>query len=90
MHSSDGPVVDDRAKSSVTSTRSSFPIVSLTRGFPLRVACCCACRWAQLVGIMEELLEVTAAAPDAPLDVDALSAKLKFMANVKANYVDDA
>lgn len=39
---------------------------------------------------MEELLEVTAAAPDAPLDVDALSAKLKFMANVKANYVDDA
>lgn len=44
----------------------------------------------QLVGIMEELLEVTAAAPDAPLDVEALSAQLKYMANVKNNYVDDA
>ncbi|CAM9467343.1 unnamed protein product [Scytosiphon promiscuus] len=41
-----------------------------------------------LVGIMEELLEVTAAEPDAPMELDALSAKLKFMTNVKANYVD--
>lgn len=49
-----------------------------------------ACRWVQVVGILEELLEVTAAAPDAPLDVDALSAKLKFMTNIKNNYVDDA
>lgn len=38
---------------------------------------------------MEELLEVTAAEPDAAMELDALSAKLKFMANVKANYVDD-
>eukprot|EP00752_Nemacystus_decipiens_P003385 g3132.t1 len=43
-----------------------------------------------LVGIMEELLEVTMAAPDAPVDVEALSAKLKFMANIKNNYVADA
>lgn len=50
----------------------------------------CACRCMQLVGIMEELLEVTAAAPAAPLDVDGLSAKLKFMTNIKNNYVDDA
>lgn len=39
---------------------------------------------------MEELLEVTAAAPDAPLDVDALSTKLMFMTSIKSNYVDDA
>ncbi len=39
---------------------------------------------------MEELLEVTAEAPEAPIGVEALSAKLKYMANVKANYVADA
>lgn len=48
-------------------------------------------RWCvQLIGIMEELLEVTAAAPEAPVDVDTLASKLQFMASVKANYVDDA
>lgn len=66
----------------------SNPVISLV--LCVASACLCACRCAQLIGIMEELLEVTAAAPDAPLDVDALSAKLKFMTNVKTNYVDDA
>lgn len=47
----------------------------------------CACACVQLVGILEELLEVTAEAPDTPIELEALSAKLKFMASVKANYV---
>lgn len=58
---------------------------------PPRLLVCVSVRaCVQLVGIMEELLEVTAAAPEAPLDVESLSAKLNFMTNVQNNYVDDA
>lgn len=39
----------------------------------------------QLVGIMEELLEVTAS-PDAPVELEAISAKLTYMGKIKAEY----
>lgn len=40
----------------------------------------------QLVGILEDLLAVTASSAGAPVEVEAVSARLTHMSKVKANY----